>query len=142
VDLTMHLVEERDGQKVLSEATYRACLLQVGGHAAHASMQAGRGSHPPPLDSHLDCRADILQGAACRQLDCAKLGNVIRNNTHRAQNKAPMPTHPHRRPHYPWQGSKKVDQNFQEWLARQMGQATFDAWRGSSVADFLAVMNE
>ena len=29
VDFTMHVVEERNGGKVLSEATYRACLLQV-----------------------------------------------------------------------------------------------------------------
>ena len=50
MDLTLHLVEDRDGQKVLSEATYRACLLQVGrvGGQAAACCRARGGDRLSP----------------------------------------------------------------------------------------------
>jgi hypothetical protein len=44
VDFTMHVVEMRNGEKVLSEATYRACLLQVRGVLAGPSPVV-HGSH-------------------------------------------------------------------------------------------------
>jgi hypothetical protein len=80
VDFTMHVVENHLGNKVLSEATYRACLLQVSGL---------QGAAPAVLVSAKD-RAKLPRRAGLVAPGCTAVADA-----------APTTPPPHPTPHPP-----------------------------------------
>jgi hypothetical protein len=67
VDFTMHVVEDHLGNKVLSEATYRACLMQVSG------LQGGAPAVLVPAEDRamLPCRAGLVAPGCTAVADAA-----------------------------------------------------------------------